>query len=476
MKMGDDKKRAKKRCISRDEEGVTNILSAILLVGLFTIVIVTVQSVYVPVWMTDREAGHMEVVKNELAQIESLMGLQALNRDKTTLSSPLTMGGSELGIFLSSRSNGNLRVDPADLTVKIASPQIRVRTMDGADYGAIYPGTAQPLNLGQEEVELDISAVRYFVLNVSEADFSNSEWGRVNMSVRTASDELIGYAWVTVYGYQSSTQVWVSVFDANGVKLFDQPDINYLPPNNKIYNHRMNMLDPRYRFVELLNIAEAPYRMNIVLTKNGGTITADYAITYDYVDPDSGGTVIIGGGGKVFENFDKSYTAGALVYNANNLYFVDQIYTHMMSGVVLTQPGEGSTYVVEPAIEINTVGNRTVVSMLMLNVTQLGGHSTLSSADLATVQTRYISGGGIEGQAKTLTFILKTDDAPSLMRYIDFKMDRAGLEKETHYITQLIGNELTVSIFGKGTADIYDIDLTFTYAAIGCVIGSGGMI
>ncbi len=104
-------------------EAQVGIVVTILLMGLFVTVIATIQVVYVPKWMEDKEAEHMDVVANQFQQLKSIMDLQSTIGPRINssiqLSTPITLGSKELPYFVSARAFGSVEILENECVVNI---------------------------------------------------------------------------------------------------------------------------------------------------------------------------------------------------------------------------------------------------------------------------------------------------------------------------------------------------------------------
>ena len=68
-----------------NNKGQVGIVVAILVISLMVAVLVIIQTYYVPQWMKEREAEHMDVVANQFASLKYSMDLQAMEKSSTPL-------------------------------------------------------------------------------------------------------------------------------------------------------------------------------------------------------------------------------------------------------------------------------------------------------------------------------------------------------------------------------------------------------
>jgi len=91
-------------------EGVVGIVVAVLIIGLFVTIITTIQTIYVPIWMEQKEAEHMEDVANQFSMLKYAIDTQLITEKPIPISTSIKLGSKEMPFFLSSRSFGNLDI------------------------------------------------------------------------------------------------------------------------------------------------------------------------------------------------------------------------------------------------------------------------------------------------------------------------------------------------------------------------------
>jgi len=99
------------RKFKASEDGVVGIVVAVLLIGLMVSVVSLVQLVYVPDWMEQREAEHMDEVVTQFSQLKfAIDTLNANKQNYTTIATSITLGSKELPYWMSLRAFGNLEI------------------------------------------------------------------------------------------------------------------------------------------------------------------------------------------------------------------------------------------------------------------------------------------------------------------------------------------------------------------------------
>ena len=95
--------------IINSNDAVTGIVVAILLLGLFMTMLAFVQTVYVPQWMEQKEAEHMEQVSTQFNQLKYVVDTLIINeKQNLPISCPITLGSKEMPFLTSNRAYGDL--------------------------------------------------------------------------------------------------------------------------------------------------------------------------------------------------------------------------------------------------------------------------------------------------------------------------------------------------------------------------------
>ncbi len=116
MKNGKNTKR-KHESLLKDEYGVVGIVVTVLIIGLILAVMVMIQTVYIPQWVEEKEAIHMDEVANGFAHLKYALDVQALVNDSTTISTYIPLGSKEIPIFNIGRSFDQLFIENNGLQI-----------------------------------------------------------------------------------------------------------------------------------------------------------------------------------------------------------------------------------------------------------------------------------------------------------------------------------------------------------------------
>lgn len=100
----------KNKKIRKEKQAVAGVIEALLLVALVAIVISTIQLVYVPQVMEQKEAEHMDEVSNQFSSLKSMIDLQTMTQSDAPIFSMITLGSRELPYFITARASGEITI------------------------------------------------------------------------------------------------------------------------------------------------------------------------------------------------------------------------------------------------------------------------------------------------------------------------------------------------------------------------------
>jgi hypothetical protein len=129
------------------QDGVVGIVVAVLLLGLMVSVVSLVQLVYVPDWMEQREAEHMDEVATQFSQLKfAIDTLNANKQNYTTIATSITLGSKELPYWMSLRAFGNLEILSDEFKITI----INVSSSSNFSIGGIKYSSSNGYFLDQD--------------------------------------------------------------------------------------------------------------------------------------------------------------------------------------------------------------------------------------------------------------------------------------------------------------------------------------
>jgi len=141
-----------KKCrnIKNTDDAIVGIVASFLIVGLIVAVVSVIQTVYIPKWMEQQEAEHMEEVGNQFAQLKYAIGEHMLIKQKgIPISTSITLGSKELPFLMSSRAFGSLTIVPDQCTITVKDSSGNINSFQ---IGVIKYSSANAYYLNQEYI------------------------------------------------------------------------------------------------------------------------------------------------------------------------------------------------------------------------------------------------------------------------------------------------------------------------------------
>ena len=141
-----------KKCrnIKNTDDAIVGIVASFLIVGLIVAVVSVIQTVYIPKWMEQQEAEHMEEVGNQFAQLKYAIGEHMLIKQKgIPISTSITLGSKELPFLMSSRAFGSLTIVPDQCTITVIDSSGKINS---SQIGVIKYSSANAYYLNQEYI------------------------------------------------------------------------------------------------------------------------------------------------------------------------------------------------------------------------------------------------------------------------------------------------------------------------------------
>jgi hypothetical protein len=100
-----------KRNIANSNDAIVGIVATFLVVGLIVSVLSMIQLVFIPKWMEQNEADHMDTVADQFSQLKFAIDTQSVIKQRDApIASYITLGNKELPFLSSTRSYGSLEI------------------------------------------------------------------------------------------------------------------------------------------------------------------------------------------------------------------------------------------------------------------------------------------------------------------------------------------------------------------------------
>ncbi len=109
------------KSLKNSHNAVVGIVAAFLIVGLIVAVISVIQTQYVPKWMEEKEADHMNELADQFAQLKYAIDIHTLSEEENTpISTTITLGSREMPYLMSVKAHGNIEIlqNNCDITIQ----------------------------------------------------------------------------------------------------------------------------------------------------------------------------------------------------------------------------------------------------------------------------------------------------------------------------------------------------------------------
>ena len=106
--------------IKNSDNAIVGIVAAFLIIGLIVAVLSVIQTQYVPKWMEEKEADHMNELADQFAQLKYAIDIHASSEEENTpISTTITLGSQELPYLMSVRAQGHIEILENDCNITI---------------------------------------------------------------------------------------------------------------------------------------------------------------------------------------------------------------------------------------------------------------------------------------------------------------------------------------------------------------------
>lgn len=455
-----------------DDEGVSSVIGAVLVVGLLVVTLIKVQVDYVPTWDARREAAMMTQLQGQFAQIQSDLARHAGNRSTAAITDPVTLtSGASFSVFQSSSAPGTLRFTPAapGTGLTLSSTQLTIETTGGTDLFGLSE-TWNSVGAGGNTVT---NVTRIDHLRMRIIDPANNQ-GQLTLTLTDVNGNCAGVLTLvdTVQG-GSDNNVESSVFAARSPP---GPTCASTALSIEDWNEK-KQLSPPYFYWDAFDansqfpavIAAAHYPLTVAFTRV--TLQGDWTMAYDVVTPGGGGHV--GGSGQVVPNYSSVALGGRLSASKSNLRYPSQTYTIEYGAVVLDQP-EGSVFAVPPLLSVSSTPTGTLVTATVISLT--GSQAVLSGLDQASVALASTDPGlDMQAFGPQITFSLLTTHPTLWGTFWDTTLKAAGLSSASgQYTVATTANSATLTVWGPVTPPgdtTNDVFLTYGQADVSIQLG-----
>ncbi|MDH7506668.1 MAG: hypothetical protein QHH15_02625 [Candidatus Thermoplasmatota archaeon] len=274
-----DKNNSRIKKLWHDEEGVVGIVVAVLLIGLFITILTTIQTIYVPTWMEQKEAEHMENVANQFSMLKFAIDTQIIAEKSMPISTPIELGSKEMPFFLSSKSFGSLEIlddefalsvnTDADGFLNYSFGTIKYTSKNAyfLDQDYIYEGGAIIMNQSKGSVTV-IPPSFSMELDPYENDI-NLEFIIINISRVKEKTSVSGYGTYPIKTRFSESMSPISVSGVNSITI----KTSYVNAWETFFNHTLTESD------------DLEYGTHFIISKINNGMELDFLTGTDWNKP-----------------------------------------------------------------------------------------------------------------------------------------------------------------------------------------------
>lgn len=428
------------RHLRRDDQGVSLVLGAMLITGLALIAFATYQTQVTPQLTERAQHQHLQDVTRELSVLAAEIGRDPANRSRDVGAHPIPMGYEAPGLIGDRPVSGALTFEPGSTPAELTSNRVVIQRLNTSER-ITQPETWSDVN-GSGQID-GISKVANLRIKLDEiAREMNGD--HVVIEATDADGQSAGSFRLCIARHSPDWDLHYVVKDADGTILYNNADSYF---QNQVYApFWVNVLDPNYRFDQVLASAEPPLTLDLAVEDDlgaaddcpgdgapgtgTGELDAEYAITY--LEATDAGTIIRGGGGLERTDYNQSFPGGVLTYETDGS---DGPRTVVLEhGALALEQSEGAVFRMPGRFEVSLSGNIVSIDLDLPHLVGDAGSTTGTSTAIvtATPEAAY----RLEGQASNLTLNLTTAYPGLWVEAWRDELDAAGLSGATFEIEQ----------------------------------------
>jgi hypothetical protein len=219
---------------------VVGIVVAVLLIGLAVAVTGMIQTVYVPQWMKQKEAGHMQEVSSQFVQLKYALDIQSLVGENSAISTYINLGSEGIPIFSSGRTFDSLEILSNSCNITISNSTDSITFLLGSikyssgnsyyvDQSFIFEAGALILNqlsnsilTGKPYLSVsNFTNLSLTIINILKIDGKEFAYGQGTYAIYTEFLDSTNYV---IYDFENITvttnypDVWNVIFNSSTLK------------------------------------------------------------------------------------------------------------------------------------------------------------------------------------------------------------------------------------------------------------------
>lgn len=418
-----------------DDRGVSIVLGAMLLAGIALIAVASYETQVTPDLQAKAEQRHLEDVTRELSTLAAEMSRHAANRSSDVSAHPVPLGYEAPSLFGGTPVSGSLVFDPLEDGVRLDAHRLVVQRQNGSTQ------ITQPENWHQVNGTETIDGIQDVAnLRVKLDEIAREMTGdHVVVEAEDGQGDPAGTFRLCIAKHSPDWDLHYLVTNPDGSVLYNNADSYF---QNQVYDpFWVNLLNPDYRFDELLEAADTPVSLTLRTEDDIGSqggcpgdtdpgtgtreLSTEFAITYREATPT--GEIVKGGGGLEREDVNRTYTSGRLTFEPTSQIQARGIV--LAHGAVVRDQAEGAVFRMSQRFDAGLAGNTVTLEMALPRLAGTPGSTTGTST--AVVDAVPGTRNGFEGQASNLTVNLTTNHPDLWVAAWTDELEAAGLSGDT---------------------------------------------
>lgn len=273
------------RGLKNSDSAVVGIVVTVLIIGLFLVIMVMLNTLYVPQWLESSEASHMEDVSQQFSQLKFALDIQSIAIDDTAITTSFSLGTKEIPFFNKGRTSDTLEIIKDAITIEFSpggsytSDAIIFSSGNSYFVNQKYIYEAGALIIGQDE-----KCIAYGNPTIVVTDYINTghTWPVIdgaNISFfipqidgLTGKTNVNGYGTYPIYTTTKSPSDETLLKNVKSITITNNyPDINVLPAWKNIFKLTLENQWVHYDIIEDDNKIILSFQLDDIFNFNVGT-------------------------------------------------------------------------------------------------------------------------------------------------------------------------------------------------------------
>jgi hypothetical protein len=401
-----------------DTRGVSVMVGALLLVGIFVATMVTIRVAYVPVWEEDREASTSRMVERELGILKAELEHLTMAGDGLPSVHQVTLSRPSESAFRLPMIPSTIEYIDGNRVFRVSAPEFTVHHDNKTDHTRLNE-TYDTVGAGGATL-FDIYELIHLRVRIDEvrsgAAYNNSH---AQVQVFDKAGDAAGRIMVRIDDSGPGFRVIYETFDRWDT-LVHTRSIGYMD-GQILSPYFIDIEDPALRFNEILKATPGPYRLETTHTFPVGSVTQ----AFSYKQFGIGGEIVRASGGKTETGYHWESFGGTLLYDAQNRYFVENGWRIEHGGLILVQ-SDGVLMHQGPRMDVGIVRDNILrVSIVLPHF--IGDGTSVSGSGSSALRLEPHAHHRLSGEADRLDLNLTTAHPTAWGAYFDQVMKKAGL-------------------------------------------------